>query len=117
MLLRQRRLASLVRAHLMSQVHVFIGSAAAGLTNRYSYPEGERHAVLVFSLKEDGTDFDWEEASFLASGRGWHNVVIERAGIVEPATLDDSSQQLVHAYNEALTDGRSMIVYTDPITP
>ena len=101
----------------MPQVHIFIGSAAAGPTNRYSYPEGERHAVLIFSRQEEGTDFDWEEATGLATGRGWHDVEIKRGGIVDPGTFDDTTQHLASAYEEALSEGNAMFVYSDPISP
>jgi len=101
----------------MPQVHIFIGSAAAGAINRFSFPEGERHAVLIFSLQEDGADFDWDEAKSLATGRGWHEVEIKRGGIVDPATFDESTQHLVKAYEEALSEGNSMFIYTDPIAP
>lgn len=98
-------------------VHVFIGSAAAGPTNHFSFPVGERHAILVFSLQEEGIDFDWNEAMRLATARGWNDVDIKRGGIVGPEFMDESTQHLVPAYEEANSSGSSMFVYTDPISP
>jgi hypothetical protein len=98
-------------------VHIFIGSAAAGPTNHFSFPEGERHAILMFSLQDEGIEFDWDEAVLLATGRGWRDVEIKRGGIVDPETLDESTKHLVPAYEEALSTGNSMFVYTDPLSP
>ncbi|WP_285578166.1 hypothetical protein [Geothrix limicola] len=101
----------------MPQVHIFIGSAAAGPTNQFSYPEGERHAVLIFALQDEGADFDWDEAKWLATGRGWHDVEIQRGGVVDPETFDNTAQHLAQAYEEALSKGNSLFVYADPISP
>jgi len=101
----------------MPQIHLFIGTAGAGPTNRFSYPEGERHAFLCFSRQDDGAEFDWDLAAELVTGRGWMDVDIQRGGIADPATFDESTKHLVLAYEEALSNGSSLIVYAEPASP
>ena len=98
----------------MYEIHLFLGTAAAGSKSDQGYPVGERHAILVFLRQPTNTEPDWKRATSLVEDSGWTNVDLQKASKVDPKTLDQNPDSK-KAYDEAMSNGKAMIVYSEPV--
>lgn len=95
----------------MSEIHVFTGSAVS-LSSATGYSAGERHALMVFLRQPVGSDHDWASAETLVAAESWGEVLLERGGTVGPdSAIGDFSEM----YQAALSNGGSIVVYSDPL--
>jgi hypothetical protein len=98
----------------MYDVNLFFGTAAAMAGNQHSYPVGERHALLVFSRQPKGTEPDWLAAESIVTSKGWLDVQLQQASTVDPSTLDVEPDARP-SYEQALTDGWALIVFSESV--
>jgi hypothetical protein len=98
----------------MYDVNMFFGTAAAMAGNEHSYPAGERHALLVFSRQLNGTEPDWSLAESVATNKGWFDVQLNQASVVDPSALDVEPNARL-SYEQAMTEGWALIVFSDPV--
>jgi hypothetical protein len=96
------------------EIHLFLGIASAGQNSKLGYPVGERHAILVFFRQPANTEPDWEQAKSYVEGAGWSKVDLQKASKVDPKTLDDNPD-VGKSYEEAMSNGKAMIVYSGPV--
>ena len=96
------------------EIHLFFGIASAGQNSKLGYPVGERHAILVFLRQPANTEPDWEQARSYVEGAGWNRVDLQKASKVDPKTLDNNPDGK-KAYEEAMSNGKAIIVYSDPV--
>jgi hypothetical protein len=98
----------------MYEIHLFLGTASAGKENKFAYAPGERHAVLVFSRQPIGTEHDWQFAASHLEGAGWTHIELQRAKNMDAPNLN-TDPTFSTAYEKALAQGGTVIVYTDPV--
>jgi len=98
---------------MSSEIHIFLAIASALEGNDFGYPEGERHAMLVFTSQEVGTDHDWENAEAIVKGNNWAEIEFTKAGTLSPDNVKGKDQVLVDCYEEALLGGSALLVYSD----
>ena len=87
----------------MYDVNMFFGTASAMAGNEHSYPAGERHALIVFSRQLKGTEPDWSVAESLVTKKGWFDVQLEQASVVDPSALD-FEPNAQPSYEHAMTE-------------
>lgn len=97
------------------RIHIFLASGAAGPSNQFGYPGGERHALLILLRQPDGSDHDWDSAANHATEAGWTDVSTTKGGYLQADALQDIPAESVSAYEDALEQGSSIIVYADAI--
>ena len=78
------------------------------------YPEGERHAALVFSFASNMEDGEKMAITHLGETY-WGEVTIERKKTVSADSLKKADSTIREAYESALENGTSGIIYSDPI--
>ncbi len=98
----------------IQEIHLFFGIASAGQNSELGYPVGERHAILVFLRQPANTEPYWEQAKSYVEGEGWKKVDLQKASKVDPKTVDDNPDGK-KAYEEAMSNGKAIIVYSDPV--
>jgi len=96
------------------EIYLCLGTAIAGQHNKLGYPAGERHAILVFLRQPTNTQPDWEQARSYVEGVGWNKVDLQKASKIDPKTLDESPEGK-KSYDEAMSNGKAMIVYSEPV--
>ena len=98
----------------MYEVNMFFGTAAAMAGNEHSYPAGERHALLVFLRQLNDTEPDWSLAESVVTNKGWFDVQLDQASVVDPSALDFEPNTRP-TYEHAITEGWALIVFSDPV--
>lgn len=103
-----------MESSIANEVQMFLGEASAGRNNPQGYPVGERHSIIVFSRQAKGAEPDWAAATDYVEKGGWLAVDLQKAAAVDPSTLERNVDGK-RAYNEAMMNGRSMIVFSEPL--
>jgi hypothetical protein len=98
----------------IQEIHLFFGIASTGQNSKLGYPAGERHAILIFLRQPANSEPDWEQAKSYVEGAGWNKVDLQKASKVDPKTLDDNPDGK-KSYEEAMSNGKAMIVYSEPV--
>jgi len=95
---------------------LFLAVASAAAANPLGYPEGETHAVLIFLRSKSGASSDNVKAAAELTRRGWFDVTISEAAPVVVASLDSVHPDARASYQDALTDGFAVLVFSEPVT-
>ena len=93
-------------------VHMFLAKASAQNGNEADYPKGERHSMIVFLSQELISNHDWEKAESIIHEAYWDDIEFVKAGVIGPENVDGKDQVFSECYEEALSNGSAMLVYT-----
>jgi hypothetical protein len=104
------RLVDPIGRQAVYEIHVFCGTATAKAGGKF--PPGERHAFLLFLRQFRESDFDWAVAEDFMSTNGWDDPDFQQAGKVGPGSELEGVEDM---YQGALSDGGSIIIYSDPL--
>jgi len=101
----------------MYEVHAFRGEATIG--GEYSvegHEPGTRHAVIVFSRQQQGSDLDFALAARRAHDNGLLDVSFDDGGRLRAEAIGSMPPEFADAYRAALEQGYGVVVYSEPIT-
>jgi hypothetical protein len=99
----------------MHEVHAFRGEATIGGEYSFGYEPGTRHAVIVFSRQDSGSDLDFALAARRAHDNGLLDVVFDDGGKLKPEAIDAMPTEFANAYRSALEQGYGVVVYSEPV--
>jgi hypothetical protein len=90
---------------------VILGQAASAEDNS-KYPEGEVHSTMVFVSSDSPKKAQQIAIAELEDG-GWANFRLRKIKTIEQAFLNGKEAVIQNAYESAVTDGASIIIYQD----
>lgn len=100
----------------MYEIHAFRGEATIG--GEYSaegHEPGTRHAVIVFTRQEAGSELDFALAARRAHDNGLLDVSFDDGGRLRPEAIPSMPPEFADACRAALEQGYGVVVYSDPI--
>ena len=100
----------------MYEVHAFRGEATFDATNTHGYEAGSRHAVIVFSRQEPGSELDFALAARRARENGLLDVSFDDGGKLRPEAINAMPPAFANAYQSALAQGYGVVTYSEPVT-
>jgi len=95
------------------EIHIYLGTACTTSKSNYNYPEGERHAFLLYLKAEESSEIDYNAAEDTAIDNGLINIEFSKAGKLDKNKLNN--QEKLEYYNDAMEVGSTLIVYSEPI--
>jgi hypothetical protein len=99
----------------MYEIHLFLGTAAAGGATNSRFPAGERHALLVFFRQPIGSDHYWNLAESCLEDAGWAQVALQKASKVVDRSVLEIEPIARSAYEDAMIRGSAIVIYSDPV--
>ncbi len=99
----------------MYEVHAFRGEATVDAANTLGYEAGSRHAVIVFSRQEPGSELDFALAARRAHENGLLDVSFDDGGRLRPEAINAMAPEFTNAYQTALAQGYGVVIYSEPI--
>jgi hypothetical protein len=96
------------------EVHVFLANALRKEAEQIEWTPGVRYSLLIFARQLEGHAADEPLARMAASAAGWTHIKLERAKRL-PVTAVPGGDVLRAAFNEALTEGTSVVAYKVPL--
>jgi hypothetical protein len=100
----------------MYEVHAFRGEATVDGANSHGYEAGSRHAVIVFSRQEPGSELDFALAARRAHDNGLLDVSFDDGGRLRPEAIKAMPPEFADAYQAALAQGYGVVIYSEPVT-
>ena len=90
---------------------VVLGQATAAKGNS-KYPTGEIHSTMLFVSSHSREEAEQMAVAELEEG-GWADVRLRKIGTIKPESLNGQEPAIQNAYESAVTDGASIIIYKD----
>jgi hypothetical protein len=100
----------------MYEVHAFRGEATIGGEYSFGYEPGTRHAVIIFTRQDQGSELDFALAARQAHDNGLIDVSFDDGGKLRPEAISSMPAEFANAYQSALDQGYGVVVYSEPIT-
>ncbi|SDF50353.1 hypothetical protein SAMN05216464_11931 [Mucilaginibacter pineti] len=95
------------------EIHIYVG--AADITEKYGpkYPMGERHAFLLYLRADNNSEYNLTEAEEMIIGLGLGKIEFSKVGKLSLEKVNNDEKR--EYYNNAMKNGSTLIVYSDPI--
>lgn len=95
------------------EIHIYLGAASITSKSNYEYPEGEKHAFLLYLKARKDSEFDYNLAEDVVINEGLTDIEFSKAGKLDKNKVNN--QEKLEYYNNAIKTGSTLILYSEPI--
>jgi len=99
----------------MYNIRMFLAEAVASSEVEGPYRPHDKQAMLILIRQTVESEYNWALAEAGATGAGWTDVLIEKAGTLEAKNLNGKDQEFRDAFESAMQGRCEIVVYREPI--
>ena|SRR3569832_612836 len=95
------------------EIHIYLGSACITPKSNYDYPDGEKHAFLLYLRAERSSQLNHKTAEDVIINEGLSDIEFSKAGKLDENKINN--QEKLGYYENAIKTGSTLILYSEPM--